>query len=67
MLFGVNLLIHSSFTVGPSRVRAQERVCALVDVVATKLGIILFLLLLSFHLLFSQKGFAYDLNFCMPF
>ena len=34
------------------------------DVVATKLGIIL---LLSFHLLFSQKGFAYDFEFLLAF
>ena len=34
---------------------------ALSDVVATKHGIILFLsFFLPFHLLFSQKGFAYD-------
>ena len=40
---------------------------ALVDVVATKLGIILLLLLFSFHLLFSQKGFAYDFEFLHAF
>ena len=40
------------------------------DVVATKLGIILLLLpyfFLSFHVLFSQKGFAYDLEFLHAF
>ena len=39
---------------------------ALADVVATKLGIILFLLS-SFHLLFSQKGFAYEFEFLHAF
>ena len=37
---------------------------ALADVVATKLGIILFC---SFHLLFSQKGFAYDFEIVHAF
>ena len=45
-------------TVGANEVRAHARLRARADVVATKLGIILFLL--SFHLLFSQNGFAYD-------
>ena len=39
-------------------------VCALADIVATKLGIIL---LLSVQLLFSQKGFAYDFEFLHVF
>ena len=39
---------------------------ALVDIVATKLGIIL-LFLSSFHLFFSQKGFAYDFEFLHAF
>ena len=38
---------------------------ALADVVATKLGIIL--LSSSFHLLFSQKGFAYDFELLHAF
>ena len=51
-------------------------VCELVDVMATKLVIIFllsfflssyFLLLLSFHLRFSQKGFAYDFEFLHAF
>ena len=41
------------------------------DVVATKLGILLlpsfFLLLLSFHVLFSQKGFTYEFEFLQTF
>ena len=37
---------------------------ALVDVVATKLGIIL---LSSMHVLFSQKGFTYDFEFLHAF
>ena len=42
---------------------------ALVDVVATKLCIILsfFLLSFSFRILFSQKGFAYDFEFLHAF
>ena len=43
-------------------------VCALADIVATKLGIIfIFILLSSFHFLFSQKGFAYDFEFLHAF
>ena len=38
----------------------QNVVRALADVVTTKPGIILFL---SFHLIFSQKGFAYNYAF----
>ena len=37
-------------------------VCALADVVATELGIIL-PSSFSFHILFSQNGFAYDFEF----
>ena len=36
----------------------------LADVVATKLGIIIYF---SFHVLFSQKGFAYDFEFLHDF
>ena len=42
----------------------------LVDVVFTKLGIILlsiFLRSFSFHILFSQKGFVYDFEFLHAF
>ena len=47
--------------IGANVVRALHVLHARADVVATKLGIILssfFLLLSSFHVLFSQKGFA---------
>ena len=44
----------------------MDLVRALADVVATKLGFFL-LLFLSFHLLFSQKGFAYDFEFLHAF
>ena len=40
-------------------------VCALADIVATKLGIILFIS--SFRLLFSQNEFAYDFEFLHAF
>ena len=40
---------------------------ALADVEATKLAIILSFFLFSFHLLFSQKGFAYDFEFLHAF
>ena len=42
---------------------------ALVDEVATKLGIILLFLSFSFsfHLLFSEKGFAYNFEFLHAF
>ena len=44
---------------------------ARVDIVATKLGTLhllpSFFLLLFFHLLFSQKGFAYDFEFLHAF
>ena len=40
---------------------------ALADVVVAKLGIILLLFLSSFHLLLSQKGFAYDFEFVHAF
>ena len=45
-------------------------VCARAEVVATKLGIILLLLpyfFLSFHVLFSHKGFTYDFEFLHDF
>ena len=44
-------------------------VCALADIVAAKLGIILLLFsfFLSFHVLFSQKGFVNDFEFLHAF
>ena len=53
--------------VGVNEVHAHARMRARADIVATKLGIILLLFSFSFHLLFSQKGFAYDFDFLHAF
>ena len=64
------LMFNSWIKVSIKLVRAEcvrtSVVRALADIVAIKFGIII-LSFSSFHLLFSQKGFAYDFEFLHAF